>query len=114
MFLVGCNVVWYLPNRVLGLHGLYNVSAADLAPFRSPASNALTPALVIVHPKEDWVEYGRLLDLSNPYLNTPFVLTISRGPELDAQVAKLFPGRSVWHYYPDRPLLFYDKALQER
>lgn len=111
MFLVSCNVIWYLPNRVLGLHGLYSVSAANLAPFRSSSAIALTPALVIVHPKEDWIEYGRLLDLSNPYLNTPFVLTISRGPELDAEVVKLFPGRSVWHYYPDRPLLFYDKAL---
>lgn len=111
MFLVACNCLFYLPQRVGGLHGLYDIRREYLEPFQTESARELTPALVIVHPLEDWIEYGRLLDLSNPYHDTPFVFTINRGPEKNAEVIAMFPERRVFHYYKHTPFVFYISPL---
>lgn len=105
--LISINLFIYMPQRLGDMRGLYNIQRSSLALFESTAAQSLTPALVIVHPQSDWVEYGRLLDLSSPYLNTPFVFTISRGEELNAAVIRQFPDRRVYHYYPATPDVFY-------
>ncbi len=101
------NVFIYLPPRLEQMHGLYHASRERLEPFRSTAALEKAPALIIVHPMDNWMEYGALLDLSSPYFNTPFVFTRSRGIEKDLTVAALFPDRQVFHYYPDEPYTFY-------
>lgn len=113
LFLVGANLLFYLPARVTGLTGLYGATRAQLDPFTTPSAAALSPALVIVHPQESWLEYGTLLALSTPYLNTPFIFIRSRGPENDQTVINLYPDRSVWHYYPDTPYKFYTAPRPE-
>ncbi len=114
LFLVACNALFYAPMRLGGLRGLYDVRQEYLQPFRSPSALALTPALVIVHPLEDWIEYGRLTDISSPYFDTPFVFTINRGPEKNAQVIAMFPDRTVFHYYAHTPYTFYTRPLPTR
>jgi hypothetical protein len=94
------DLLFYLPQRLGMMKGMYNVAAADLAPFRTPEARAMPPTLVIVHIQKYWIEYGRLLDLSSPLFTSQFVFTISRGDELDNQVMSLFPDRIVWQYYP--------------
>lgn len=102
------NLFGYMPARMKQMVGLYGASQSALAPFKDANFDTLqTPALVIVHPKKDWMEYGSLLDLSNPYWNTPFVFSRSRGSRLDLSVIKMFPDRSIYHYYPDEPGKFY-------
>lgn len=108
--LVSASVLYYSPARLGSMRGLYGVRRSHLAPFLTPEAQALTPALVIVHPHSHWIEYGTLLELSNPFLDSPFVFTYSRGPELDAGVIARFPDRTVWHYYPDEPYTFYSAA----
>lgn len=111
LFLVACNCLFYVPPRLAGFVGLYNVSRTDLLPFQNPSALELAPALVIVHPLDDWIEYGRLLDASSPYFDTPFVFIINRSAEENARAIAMFPGRRVLHYYKHTPYVFYTSPL---
>lgn len=104
--LVSMNLALYIPIRLGGMFGLYNIERSDQLPFESPAAQELTPALVIVHSKR-WMEYGALLDLEDPHLTTPFIFAWSINPTTDASLADDFPDRSVYHYYPERPFQLY-------
>jgi hypothetical protein len=97
--LVAGNLAFYLPIRLGGMHGLYGMERADLKPFLSREGQDLTPALIVVHP-ERWMDYGVLLELQDPFLDTPFIFVFSRGAGADARVAEHFPDRAVFHYYP--------------
>ncbi|MBN2548770.1 MAG: hypothetical protein JXB15_06420 [Anaerolineales bacterium] len=105
--LVALNLVFYTPLRLRGMFGLYDVQRSHLLPFQSASVQQYTPALIIVHPAEDWIEYGRLLELQTPFLDTPFIFIISRGAVVDNQVAAQFPERRVYHYFPSDPYTFY-------
>ncbi len=104
--LVSLNLIYYVPLRVGGMHALYGISRARLAPFLTQEAQELTPALVIVHP-DHWTEYGALLELQDPVLDTPFIFTFARGPRADAALAADFPERTIIYYYPDEPDEFY-------
>jgi hypothetical protein len=107
--LVAGNLVFYLPARLDGMSGLYGMERADLKPFLAAEAQDLSPALIVVHP-DRWMDYGVLLELQDPFLDTPFIFIFSRGPEADARVAEHFPERAVFHYYPPGdPYKFYDK-----
>jgi len=105
--LVAFNLVFYLPTRLDKMYGLYGVQRASLAPFLTAAAQKLTPALIIVHPQKDWIEYGRLLELESPFLDSPFVFIYTRGVLQDQALAAQFPERKVYHYYADEPNRFY-------
>jgi hypothetical protein len=111
--LVCMNLIFYTPLRLQGMKGLYGISRARLEPFLTSEAQALTPALVVVHPNH-WTEYGALLELQDPFLKTPFVFVYSRGPSTDAAVASEFPERTFLHYYPDEPYLFYPSPRASR
>jgi hypothetical protein len=104
--LVSLNLIYYTPLRVGGMHGLYGISRQRLEPFQTQEAQELTPALVIVHP-DHWTEYGALLELQDPFLDTPFIFTFSRGPGADSVLAADFPERTIIYYYPDEPDEFY-------
>jgi len=108
ILLVGYNLAVYLPKRLGKMHGLYGITRPMLAPFETAEARALTPALVIVHFKETWTEYGGLLELENAELTAPFIFAISRGAAADAMLPEDFPDRRILHYYPDEPDQFYD------
>ena len=110
--LVGFNLVFYLPQRMEKMHGLYGANRARLQPFLSPAAQQMAPALVIVHVQNKWREYGALLELQTPFLDTPFIFVVSRGPEANRNVAARFPGRNVYHYYADEPYKLYTNPRQ--
>ena len=103
------NFYFYLPLRVGNLQGLYGISSEQVSPFLPAGSEALTPALIIVHPQKKWLEYGGLLDLSSPYLDTPFIFIHDRGKELNNTVINQFSDRKIWYYYPDEPFSFYEE-----
>jgi 4-amino-4-deoxy-L-arabinose transferase-like glycosyltransferase len=104
--LVSANLLFYTPLRLNGLYDLYGISRAQLAPFLRPEAQKLTPALVIVH-VERWMPYGALLELEDPFLDTPFIFAVSRGTEPDQHIAQSYPDRTVIQYYPDDPYHFY-------
>jgi hypothetical protein len=107
LFLVAANLRFYLPSRLNGLTGLYGVSASQLAPFQTPSALETTPALIIVRQQQHWREYATLLELSNPYLDTPFIFIYSRSLEDDQLVMDAFPERAAYYYYADEPYKFY-------
>ena len=110
--LLATNLLFYTPKRLANMVGLYGVQRSHLEPFLTAEAQELTPALIIVHTKSKWIEYGTLLELQNPFLDTPFIFVISRGANVDREVASRFPGRKVFHYYPvDAPYTFYTAAL---
>jgi len=104
--LIAANVIYYIPGRIGTMNGLFGTTAAQLAPFLTTEAQDLTPALVVVH-ANNWRDYGVLLELSDPFLETPFIFAYSRGAKADAAAAAHFPARTVWHYYPDDPYRFY-------
>jgi 4-amino-4-deoxy-L-arabinose transferase-like glycosyltransferase len=108
--LVGINLVFYLPARLNSMINLYDISRADQAAFQSAAAQTLTPALVIVHTKP-WMEYGALLDLENPELTSPFIFAWSISPPVDAALARDFPNRTVYHYYPGQSQQLFSQPL---
>lgn len=103
------NVVFYLPMRVGGLHGLYGMQSSQLTPFMTKEAQALTPALVIVEPHDYWLEYGVLLELSSPLLDTPFIFSYDRGEALNQVVIDSYPDRNVIYYKPEQPYTFFVK-----
>lgn len=111
--LVSMNLLFYAPMRVGGMHGLYGMNRARLEPFLNADAQAFTPALVIVHPGI-WTEYGALLELQDPFLDTPFVFVFSRGKAADAALASDFPNRTIIHYYPDEPDKYYMSPRPEK
>ena len=104
--LVAMSAVFYSPIRIGSLRGLYGIERAALQPFLTVDAQALTPALVIVHP-ENWREYAALLELSNPFFDAPFVFVYHRGPRSTNEIMTLFPQRTVVHYHPDEPWKLY-------
>jgi len=82
--------------------GLYGVTRDRLKPFYTEQAQALTPALVIVYPNK-WTEYGALLELQDPFLNTPFIFVINRGEKENIAVAKAFPERQAFLYFTKQP-----------
>ncbi len=106
---VGINLALYLPTRLGSLFGLYNIEKADQAPFLSAQAQSRTPALVIVHTPR-WMEYGALLDLENPQLTSPFIFAWSISASTDALLGNDFPGRPVYHYYPEQPFRLLPEA----
>jgi 4-amino-4-deoxy-L-arabinose transferase-like glycosyltransferase len=102
--LTGYNLLFFLPARLGEMRGLFGVRRELLAPFLTPQAQQMTPALVIVHPRLEWREYGALTELEDPWLTTPFIFAYSRGDEIDAALAQDFPSRQVIHYYMDGSL----------
>jgi hypothetical protein len=107
ILLVAINLCFYMPRRLGGLVGLYGIRPERLRPFQTKEASELTPALVIVHAKH-WTEYGALLELEDPYLQTPFIFAYSRGDQENRALAEDFPERRVLHYYPKEPYVFYE------
>ncbi len=106
--LVVLNLVFYTPQRLEMLRGLYGVRRSNLDPFLTPAAERLTPALIVVHARGGWIEYGTLLELESPFLDSPFLFILARNPEDDAMAASVFPDRNVYHYYPSEdPFQFF-------
>jgi hypothetical protein len=106
IFLISSNLVYYTPNRLQGLFGLYDMQREMLHPFEIAEGQELTPALVIVH-ASIWTEYGVFLELANPYLDSPFIFVLSRTTQENTELAQHFPERRIYHYYPDEPYVLY-------
>lgn len=94
------NLGFYLPARLRQMSGLYDMRRADGQPLEALA---LDRALVIVHPKSAWTEYGALLRLTPPFADGDLLLAYTRGTETDRKLAQAYADRPVFHYYPGDP-----------
>lgn len=105
VLLVSVTVFFYIPIRVGGMHGLYGVTRSRLTPFLSSQAQALTPALVFVYPNR-WTEYGTLLELETPFLDSPFIFVMNAGLKTKAVLEEAYPLRTIIEYYPNQPYIF--------
>jgi len=110
--LVGTNLLFYAPLRLGSLYNLYTISKQNQAPFLTASARALAPALIIVH-SERWMSYGALIELEDPDLGSPFIFAWDMTTEVDEKVARRYPNRAVYHYYPEQPYTFYTNPLPE-
>ena len=94
------NLAVTLPARMREMQGLYGIQRSGLEPFVAAQAQGLAPALVFVH-SEEWMPYGAFLDLEDPFLTTPIIFAWSINPERDQEAAAVFPGRTVYQYYPE-------------
>jgi len=104
---VGYNLFAYLPARLWEMHGMYNINRSMLEPFYTLDAQKIEPAMIIVHTKNEWTEYGGLLELQNAHLSTPFIFALNRRDSVIADFYDGFPDRQLYHYYPDQPFTFY-------
>lgn len=102
VFMVSVNLIFYTPQRLQSMYGLYGVNRERLKPFQTEQVKALAPALVIVYP-DRWTEYGALLELQNAFLDTPIIFAMNRGEKQNAAVVKAFPERKAYLYFPQHP-----------
>ncbi len=110
--LITGNLLFYLPDRLDALKNLYGTNKSQFVNFETPQAIARTPALVIVHAHGEWRKYGAFLELSNPFLDSPFIFAISLDRANDEYLASFFPDRQVIHYYPEIPGQFFVKPLE--
>ena len=99
-FLIVYNLAFYMPYRFQQMYGLYGISRKCYRAFESPATRRLTPALVAVPVEGKWIEYGCMLDMSSPFLDSDFVFIISAGLPMDMAITNSMPGRRLLYYYP--------------
>lgn len=109
--LIVMGTIPYTPKRLSEIKNRYGFSQAALEPFRTPEAQELPPALVIIH-AADWWDYGVYLHLQNPYLTSPFIFAwASPTGDPSTDLARHFPDRTIYHYYPDQPGEFYFSHL---
>ncbi len=97
------NIIFYLPTRLGGMRGLYNISGDSITFIES---QELEEALVIVH-SEYWMEYANLILLAPPFSDSDLRISWSRGEVKDEKLIKDFSGYHVFHYYADDPWRLY-------
>lgn len=103
--LISVNLLYYLPARVSAMRGASYISAICQEPFRNDRARQSAPALVFVHLQDHWAEYGCLIDLTSPFMDSPFIIAISRGEQIDSTLVQAFPERTILQYYPFPPRL---------
>ncbi|HUS85448.1 MAG TPA: hypothetical protein VMX56_09900 [Anaerolineales bacterium] len=99
VFFVILNILFYIPTRVWGMRGLYQITRE---PMEVLAEITAEDALIIVHTQK-WFEYARFLPLVEPFRDSEIKICSSYGLEADADVARLYPDRRIYHYYPENP-----------
>lgn len=105
LFLISGNLLFYIPARVGGMRGLYEISREPMRPFQHVD---LGRALVIVRSRR-WMGYGTLLTLVPPFSESDLLLAISKTAEKNAILEEQFQDRQVYYYYTDEPGIFYSE-----
>ncbi len=97
------NIIFYLPTRLGGMRGLYNISGG---PIDFIKQQELEQALVIVH-SEHWMEYANLLLLAPPFSDSDLLVAWSRGETKDAELEARYADYEIFHFYADDPRRLY-------
>ena len=94
VLLLAVDAIGYIPVRVGGMRGLYQITRA---PGEQIAQLNLGSALIIVH-ADRWFQYAQLLPLVPPFSNSDLRIAWSRDSETDAALVESEPGRTVYRY----------------
>jgi len=97
--LVMVNIIFYIPIRVWGMRGLYQITRE---PMDALVEIAQEDSLIIVHTQK-WFEYARLLPLVEPFGDGDLIITCSCGLDAGDDLIRQYPDRRIFHYYPEAP-----------
>ncbi|MGD8552697.1 MAG: glycosyltransferase family 39 protein [Anaerolineales bacterium] len=93
-FLMLTNVLFYLPLRVGGMHGLYQIDRQSTVRF-----NAENPARTLIIVKAPhWFQYARYLFQMEPFSESPLLIAWSRGLTIDQKLANSYGERMVYYF----------------
>lgn len=110
--LIVLNLHSYMPLRLGMMYRLFDIGRADQAFFLQPETQKLAPALVVIQAKR-WMYYATLLELSDPYLTTPFIFAWSTSERVTNRLGQLYPERRLLIYDPEKPFQFQNLKLPE-
>lgn len=110
--LVIMNLVFYTPVRLKGIPAQFGVGNSELTSFKASLDQVKKPALVIVHCGPNWRDYGVLLNLANPFLDSPMIFALSLDSEIDRRLSVEFHDRSIYDYYPENATLILNRLPQ--
>jgi 4-amino-4-deoxy-L-arabinose transferase-like glycosyltransferase len=96
--LVAWSVVFTIEPRTLKGRSLFNIDRRDA---NTIAAAAPRNALVFVA-GDYWTNYANLSWLNAPTLDSTIIFAKDRGPNLNDQVMRDYPGRTVYYYKRDR------------
>ncbi len=102
LLLAAGNLIFYTPQRIGAMKGLFGTSRTQLDVFLKAAEVCHTPALIVVD-TEDWRAYAGLLELAHPMLDSDFIFIWQRGPRSTQTVIAAFPERQAYLYLPGEP-----------
>lgn len=108
LFLLGLNFLIYLPIRFDSLRGLYGIERERMRPLQEAD---LGNALVIVQ-ADQWMEYGAVLTLTQPFTESELLLAWTNIPERINQLVQAFQDREIYYYYPDEPNRLYTRPRE--
>jgi hypothetical protein len=100
LVLVLLNLIFYTPQRLGGLRELYGISRDRVHAFEEVAPDR---GLVFVHVVYSWTDYGTLLTLTPPFVDSQLILAYSGSEAEDAALARAYPDLPVYYYYADQP-----------
>ncbi len=92
--LVSMDILWYLPARVGGMKGLYQITRA---PSVRLVRADLGDALVLVH-ADRWFQYARLLPLVAPFADSDLHVTWDVNPRIETELIDSAGEREIYDY----------------
>lgn len=98
--LVSMNLLFYVPQRVGAMQGLYQIERQPVEPFDVEAPEK---TLIIVEASR-WFQYARYLYHVEPFGDSPMRIAWSRGPRLD---------EALMRHYVDWDIYYYDVESEE-
>jgi hypothetical protein len=93
VFLLG-NIIFYLPLRVGGMKGLYQIDRQSSVRFIVEKPER---TLIIIRASK-WFQYARYLYQVEPFNDNPMLIAWSRGQEIDEALMRSYKGRNSYYY----------------
>ena len=93
-FLMLMNAVFYLPRRVGGVKGLYEIDRQTSTRFVVD----LPGQTMIIIRTPRWYRYARYLYQVEPFMRNHLLIAWSRGEELDKALIESLPSRTTYYY----------------
>jgi hypothetical protein len=92
--LMAANIIYYLPLRVGGMQGLYQIERKSAARFVVDEPGR---TLIVVRAPH-WSQYARYLYQVEPFSDSPLLIAWSRGDEIDQALEKAYKNREIYYF----------------
>jgi hypothetical protein len=88
------NAIFYLPLRVGGMKGLYQIDRESSVRF--VVDDPARSLIIVKAPR--WFQYARYLYQVEPFTDSPLLIAWSRGPVADRALMRSYGNREIYYY----------------